>query len=57
MPAKRGGLWSKGFLAETVETGNKNRNLFQHHALFCKESLGRIGAKERGTGQSMRSLG
>ena len=60
VPAKRGvgGLSSKGFLAETVETGNKNRNLFQHHALFCqfcKDSLGKIDARKRVTGQSIRS--
>ena len=55
---QKGGLWSKGFLAETVETENKNRNLFQHHDLFCqfcKDSLGKIDARKRVTGQSMRS--
>ena len=31
-----GWLWSKGFLAETVETGNKNCNLFQHMLYFVK---------------------
>ena len=38
VPAKRGGgwLWSKGFLAETVEAGNKNRDLFQHMLYFVK---------------------
>ena len=41
---------------ETVETGNKSRNVSQSHALFCKESLGKIDAKERGKGQSMNSI-
>ena len=58
VPAKRGGggLWSEGFLVETVETGNKSRNVSQSHALFCKESLGKIDAKECGKGQSMNSI-
>ena len=54
-----GGLWSEGFLVETVETvetGNKSRNVSQSHALFCKESLGKIDAKECGKGQSMNSI-
>ena len=52
----KGGVVIQGVLAETVESGNKNRNLFQHHALFCKQSLGKIDAKERGKGQSMNSF-
>ena len=30
--------WSQAFLAETVETGNKDRDVSQRHALFCEES-------------------
>ena len=61
VPAKRGGggVWSEGFLVETgetVETGNKSRNVSQSHDLFCKESLGKIDAKECGKGQSMNSI-
>ena len=53
---QKGQLWSKGFLVETVETGNKSRNVSQSHALFCKDSLGKIDAKERGKNQSMNSI-
>ena len=29
-----------------METGNKNRDVTQCHALFCEESLGKIDAKD-----------
>ena len=38
------------FLAETVETGDKNRdvtdNMFRAPCMFCEESLGKINAKD-----------
>ena len=38
------------FLAETVETGDKNRdvtdNIFRAPCMFCDESLGKICAKD-----------
>ena len=39
-------LWSQAFLAETVETGNKNREVSQRHALLCEEGLRIIDAKD-----------
>ena len=30
--------WSQVFLAETVETGNRDGDVSQRHALFCEES-------------------
>ena len=36
----------QAFLAETVETGDKNRDVSQRHASFCEESLGRSDAKD-----------
>jgi len=38
--------WSQAFLAKTVETRNKNRDVSQCHALFCEDSLGKIDAKD-----------
>ena len=38
--------WSQAFLAETLETGYKNRDVSQRHALFCDESLEKIDAKD-----------
>ena len=32
--------------AETMETGDKNGNVSQHHTLFCEESLGKIDEKD-----------
>ena len=40
------GNHSQALLTETVETGDKNRDLSQCYALFCEESLGEIDAKE-----------
>ena len=37
--------WSQAFLPEMVETGDKNCNVPQQHALFCEESLGKIDVK------------
>ena len=38
------------FLAETVETGDKNRdvtdNMFRAPCMFCEESLGKINVKD-----------
>ena len=45
MRAKRDS-WSQAFLAETVETGNKNREVSQRHALLCEEGLRIIDAKD-----------
>ena len=49
MLAKRR-LWSQAFLAETVETGDKSRdltdNIFKAPCMFCEESLGNINAKD-----------
>ena len=44
--APEGKSWSQAFLAETVETGDKNRDVSQRHASFCEESLGRSDAKD-----------
>ena len=38
--------WSQAFLAETLETGYKNRDVSQRHASFCDESLEKIDAKD-----------
>ena len=38
--------WSQVFLAETGETGDKNRDMSHHHAIFCEESLRKIDAKD-----------
>ena len=45
MCAPKGESWSQGFLAETVETGDKNRDVSQRHASFGEESLEDIDAK------------
>ena len=37
---------SQALLTETVETGDKNRDLSHRYALFCEESLGEIDAKD-----------
>jgi len=37
--------WSQAFLAETVETGDKNCDVPQRHALFCEDILGKINVK------------
>lgn len=37
--------WSQAFLVETVETGEKNCNVPQRHALFCENILGKINVK------------
>ena len=42
----KGKSWSQAFLAETVETGDKNLGVSQRHTLFCEESLGKIVAKD-----------
>ena len=43
------GSWSQPFLAETVETGDKNRdvtdNIFRAPYMFWEESLGKINAR------------
>ena len=31
---------------ETMETGDKNSDMSQHHALFCEEGLGKIDLKD-----------
>ena len=38
--------WSQAFLAETGKTGDKNRDMSHHHAIFCEESLRKIDAKD-----------
>ena len=45
MRAKRDS-WSQAFLAETVENGNKNREVSQRHALLYEEGLRIIDAKD-----------
>ena len=53
------GAWSQAFLVETVETGDKNHDMSQHHALFCRESLGKVNVKVvelSGMGQPMNSI-
>ena len=42
---KRGGSWSQAFLAASVETEDKNRNVTGATKMFCKESLRKINAK------------
>ena len=42
----KGESWCQVSLAETVETGDKNRNVSQRYALFCEESLGKIDVKD-----------
>ena len=44
--APEGRSWPQAFQAETVETGDKNRDVPQRHASFCEESLGRSDAKD-----------
>ena len=44
--APEGRSWSQAFLTETVETGDKNRDVSQRHASFCEESLGRSDVKD-----------
>ena len=43
--AKTGSSGPGGFLAEIVETGDKNRDVPQRNGSFCEVSLGKIGAK------------
>ena len=60
MCAPKGESWSQALLAETVETGDKNCYVSQHHVLFCEESLGKIDAELSsfsGTGRSTNSIG
>ena len=42
--------WSQAFLAETVETGEKNSDvtddIFRAPYMFCEESLGNFNAKD-----------
>ena len=44
------GSWSQAFLAETVETGEKNSDvtddIFRAPYMFCEESLGNFNAKD-----------
>ena len=52
--------WPHALLAETVETGDKNCYVSQHHVLFCEEILGKIDAELSsfsGTGRSTNSVG
>ena len=42
----KGGSWSRAFLAEIVEAGDKNRDVPQRNASFCEVSLGNIGGKD-----------
>ena len=48
--AHQKGSWSQVFLAETVETGDKNRDvtddIFRAPYMFCEGSLGKINAKD-----------
>ena len=46
MCAPEGRSCSQAFLAETVETGDKNGDVSQRHASFCEESLGRSDEKD-----------
>ena len=58
MRAKRES-WSQTLLAEIVETEDGNCYLSQRHALFCKQSLGKIDAEMLsfpGTGRSTNSV-
>ena len=51
--------WSQALLAEIVETEDGNCYLSQRHALFCKQSLGKIDAEMLsfpGTGRSTNSV-
>ena len=48
--AHQKGSWSQAFLAETVETGDKNGDvtddIFRVPYMFCEESLGNFNAKD-----------
>ena len=58
MRAKRES-WFQALLVEIMETEDRNCYLSQHHALFCKESLGKIDAEMLsfpGTGRSTNSI-
>ena len=50
MCAHQKGSWSQAFLAETVETGDKNSDvtddIFRAPYMFCEESLGNFNAKD-----------
>ena len=46
MRVPKGGSGSQAFLAETVETGDKNRDVSQRHAAFCEEGLEKIDVKD-----------
>ena len=45
MCARKVGSRSQGFLAETVETGDKNRDVSVRHACFVKKALERLARK------------
>ena len=50
MCAREKESWSQAFLKETVETGDKNRDvtddIFRAPYMFYEESLGKINAKD-----------
>ena len=46
MCTPKGGSGSQAFLAETVETGDKNHDVSQRHAAFCEEGLEKIDVKD-----------
>ena len=59
MCAPKGKSWSQALLVEIVETEDGNCYVSQSHALFCKESLGKIDAEMSnfpGTGRSTNSI-
>ena len=47
---KGGRKWSQALMVETVEIGDKNRdvtdNIFRELCMFCEQSLGKINAFE-----------
>ena len=47
---KEGHKWSRALIVETMETGDKNRdvtdNIFRELCMFCEQSLGKIDAFE-----------
>ena len=50
MCAHQKGSWSQAFLAETVETGDRNRDvtddIFKAPYMFCEEGLGKIHSND-----------
>ena len=42
----KGKSWSQEFLAETVETGGKNRNVTENPFILCEECYRKITAKD-----------